>query len=285
MFHSKIFTLRELWESSHHHFKIIAFILYFVFGALAVVINLIELTILLRKPKRTNFEIILTSLASADLLSGLSSIASGIIVKYSSITSYGLSAKIYVAVLMHALSLSLGHAFIITIDRFIAVSHPITYCVLIDKRKIVKAIVVWWFTTVCSSVIFVQIKEDLLVTQVLCSFVILEGIIIVILYCLLIRRMPRNSKSLASRSFQQQPLQHRCMFSVLRTQHERLIVMNGKAVCVLFVLFNFPLSFHIIIASPCLFFLTHALPFFNNIFNPVVYFLVTHFRRRTNRRG
>ena len=186
MFHSKIFTLRELWESSHHHFKIIAFILYFVFGALAVVINLIELTILLRKPKRTNFEIILTSLASADLLSGLSSIASGIIVKYSSITSYGLSAKIYVAVLMHALSSSLGHAFIITIDRFIAVSHPITYCVLIDKRKIVKAIVVWWFTTVCSSVIFVQIKEDLLVTQVLCSFVILEGIIIVILYCLLI---------------------------------------------------------------------------------------------------
>ena len=165
MFHSKIFTLRELWESSHHHFKIIAFILYFVFGALAVVINLIELTILLTKPKRTKFEIILTSLASADLLSGLSSITSGIIVKYSSITSYGLSAKIYVAVLMHALSSSLGHAFIITIDHFIAVSHPITYCVLIDKRKIVKAIVVWWFMTVCSSVIFVQIKEDLLVTQ------------------------------------------------------------------------------------------------------------------------
>ena len=282
---SKLESIRDLWIHAFRKGLVstnTATTIHFVFGALVIIFNLTELIILLRRSRKTNFEIILVSLALADLISGIACLAGGICILYA-FDSHGLITllwNIIVSITTHAIMSSWCHTFIITIDRCIAVLYPFTYRILVVREKLVIILTFFWIASIATAVILIFLFDsDISAVKALSGVLIFDGIVMIVIYCLIIRKLIRNSKQLYSRSSeeQQRPNSIRCL-----THHERLIAINGVAVCALFVLFNFPFTFYTITGFQDGSFFSFSAVLLHSISNPLVYFFILHCCKKHN---
>ena len=285
---SKLESLKDFWIHSLRRDVLnrnVTSTLYFILCTFTVILNLTELILLLRGRSLTNFQVILTSLALTDLISGIACIIGGFGIIYLLDSAHLVTVLWNIFGLMFILSILLSwlHNYVITIDRCLAVFHPFRYRTLVLKKNLLFILIFLWFVSVAFATIFINLlNSDSLIVKVIAGIVTFDGTVMIILYCLVIRKLFRASSAFTSRSSEEQ---QQSMFTRHMTHNEKLIAINAAAVCVLSILFSLPFAAYIITGLSKSLFLSHPFIFLHSICDPIVYFFISRFgsnRKKTS---
>ena len=128
---------------------------YGLIGIVTIVFNVFEIY-LIKKPKKKlkTYEQLLLSLATGDLLVGISSVVYSIL---SCFYERRKTRQIFIFMVIFTFTASLFNLFLIGIDRLIAVQFPLRHLIWVRRNKIVKAIIVIWVFMVIETGLFVVV--------------------------------------------------------------------------------------------------------------------------------
>ena len=272
---------------------IVQFVLPISVGFTTVLINLIQAVVLIKKSSRKSpFEIILLSLAFADLFSGAGALLIGTVdllhllqstVKSGLVAILGFSGPIIIA---FSVWTSLLHVLLIAIERFTAVYFPLYHRIFISKRRNSTFIisVVWTISVVVVPVYYFRYKICV-ITGLISSWLLIGFLIII--YGLIARKVTLNNKQQA-RSGEPNDSQH-------SSKTQSLVVMNSGILIVSFILCSSPWVVlttrnlldgqHYIEENQFRSNIAHYIFVVNSLLDPFIYFFVSYYRKKNLIKG
>ena len=243
-------------------------------GIMTQFLNFIELWLLIKKSERKSpFEIILLSLAFADFLTGTGALFLG-----TADSLYLFMIADIITVL--GIAASFIHVLLIAIERFVAVYFPIHHSVFVFKRQTsLITITLGWIVSVTSVLVYTfQFKAYLIFALIL--VLVLTGLLVVI-YGLIMRKIVLNNR--------QQIFPGESQARGRRNKIQRLVVINSGIIAACSIFCSSPWVILTILRLlkgvnierfQIGYRFTHHTMVLNSLFDPLIYFLVSYYRRR-----
>ena len=255
-------------------------ILFMVFGMNGIILNSLQLHILVRKVQsKSNFERVLQSLAAADLISAVGFFMIGLtafLVRIDLSIAVPL-LYIFATALTFAITSSMLHILLITVERFIAVYFPIRHFTSITKGKIKCALIVLWSLSFLIPVISAGLQHHFSnpVIKILAACVLVYVGIICASYISIVTKIYKSVKN--GRQEQSQPIGH----SREHIKQQSAIALNALAVTLSAVVCNYPWAFCLFSGRKEWRITILSVLGLSSVLNPLIYFLVSHFIKRT----
>ena len=214
----------------------ITFVIFdYIFSASGIVLNTLQVYCLLAKQRKlTSHEIYLMSLSVAEIVRLLAEIVH----MTADLNGYlRIIGDIFKLVLMTVLFISIFHLLTITLDRYFALTSPFRHRVVVTKRRVCLICMSIWLLPVAGLVtnliadIWVKIKAKYYMT-ISMSLIITSGLLFILLYIMIVYKVKTRPKSLPSDNTQGPKPNKRI----------RRTVKMSALICMVFILFNFPLA-------------------------------------------
>ena len=256
-------------------------------GLIIQFLNFLEICLLIKKSQRKNpFEIILLSLAFADLLAGTDTLLLGTVrslyLLFLTAMSDMLDTLGIIADSITAFSVlvSLSHILIIAIERFAAVYFPIHYRVFVSTRKIswITITFMWIASAALQLVYFFQFETYLISSLV--AVLLLTGFLVMI-YGLIARKIVLNKRQ-QNRSGQLHGQGH-------GNKIQRLVLINAGIIVACFILCSSPWVIVAILKllkgvrierDKIQYYFNYFTVLINSLLDPLIYFLVSYYKRK-----
>ena len=261
-------------------------------GGIAVVLNSIEVLIFWRRNNPlSNFEIILLSLSVSDIIAGFSCIAIGSQQRIlNSITKYD-NKKVVRTLVEISESLghfgvisSLLHVLLITVDRFLTVHFPVIQKKYSSKIKLKGFLAVIWVVSLSFPFFFNDLKLYYARRIFLVVSIIFISVFMVITYILILKKIFAVKKEMLKTLDAEEKRGGSKRREISQVKREKSSLVTSIGIWLCFVLCNYPVVYDILhqqkkdVSS-----LLWSLLCLNAVVDPVIYFLMAFFRKRTIR--
>ncbi len=248
-------------------------------GSMGVFANLIQLVLICRdkNQKSSVFGLALISLNIADLLSAFFLCSDGIfshlllreIVDFKLLASH---KSLLAAALAFSLTSSFTHVVFIAVQRVVAVVYPLKVKKIFTKSRCHFILVLLWVISV-SLAVFVYFHMKLGI-QSLAGIGIVSGITLIIIYSVVCyKAKKRNILNDGNVEMQRR-----------RRQQDKQILKYSVAITIVFVICNYPRSFHEFLTYPRNIYIASVFLYcINPVLDPLLYFIYGYCRRKRER--
>ena len=210
-------------------------ILNYIFSASGLVLNSVQVYCLsLKRNKLTSHETYLISLSVAEIVRLLFECVFMTAELNGNLKTIGNYMK---SALMIVLFISIFHLLTITLDRYVAVTHPLKHHVAVTKKRVCLVCIAIWIlplAALCASYIAdIWIKlEEMYFMKITMSLIIASGSLFILLYLGIIYQVKSSQESRSGDNVNgRKP----------NTKTRRTVQMSAL-ICMIFVVFNFPLA-------------------------------------------
>ena len=245
---------------------------YAVIGAIGCILNTsLIMAIKERGKNKTAFEYTLVSLAVSDFLFGAVSVIIALGYRY-----IPPSARIYETFVYYSLpaaefpvSSSILHIACIALERTMAIYYPLRHLALASKAKKLTVLATMW---ILSAIIPIMCITDMTTANLVISyrsiFNIIVGVVIIILYLFLVRKLITKNVNMASIAMEK------------TCARQKRVTANSLAVTLVYCCCVYPASVCKLLKEWEVLYYTGFLVVLQCILDPLVYFFIHHIRRK-----
>ncbi len=248
-----------------------AIFIFAIFGFIGFIVNSIQIALMFcKREKKTVFDITLISLALSNVTIAICFGAFGTLLAH-----YGLHLLGTFKVLMtyfqlrfvsdYCIMISLFHIIFIAIQRFVAVTFPLRFKVLVTKKVTFVVLIIIWL--VCGTMMILDhfvIKSTKRRTA-LAYLIITCGVSLTVLYCFVFYKV------LKQRGAMQYVTSH-----AANTSHSYKLLFNSIGVTAVFILLTFPYAASVLENDKLLRYIGLFSSFLamKTLFDPLIYFFI-----------